>query len=140
VERAEASVPAVRSATLGLYGCSIFVGAALVFLLEPMVGKMLLPLLGGAASVWLVTLVFFQAVLLGGYAFAHFSTRLLGLRRQTVAQLLLVLLPLPLLPVALPAHADPPSGSPTLWLLGLLAVAAGLPFFIVTTASPVLQR
>jgi spermidine synthase len=140
VERAEASVPAARSATLGLYGCSIFVGAALVFLLEPMVGKMLLPLLGGAASVWLVTLVFFQAVLLGGYAFAHFSTRLLGVRRQTVAQLLLVLVPLPLLPIALPAHADPPAGSPTLWLLSLLAVAAGLPFFVVTTASPVLQR
>ena len=140
MERAEASVPAVRSATLGLYGCSIFVGAALVFLLEPMVGKMLLPLLGGAASVWLVTLVFFQAVLLGGYAFAHFSTRLLGVRRQTVAQLLLVLVPLPLLPIALPAHAQPPAGSPTLWLLGLLAVAAGLPFFVVTTASPLLQR
>jgi SAM-dependent methyltransferase len=140
VERAEASVPAARSATLVLYGCSIFVGAALVFLLEPMVGKMLLPLLGGAAAVWLVTLVFFQAVLLGGYAFAHVSTRLLGVRRQTVAQLLLVLLPLPLLPVALPAHAEPPAGRPTLWLLGLLAVAAGLPFFVVTTASPVLQR
>src|SRR5207302_4141525 len=93
VERAETSVPAVTSASLALFGSSIFVGAALVFLLEPMVGKMLLPLLGGAAAVWLVTLVFFQAVLLGGYAFAHVSIRLLGVRRQTVAQLLLVLLP-----------------------------------------------
>src|SRR5207249_5272316 len=53
---------------------------------------------------------------------------------------LLVLAPLPLLPVALPAHASPPAGSPTVWLLGLLAVTAGLPFFVVTTASPVLQR
>src|SRR5919197_1194407 len=94
----------------------------------------------GAAAVWLVTLVFFQAVLLAGYAFAHVSLRVLGLRRQTVVQLLLVLAPLPLLPVALPAHASPPAGSPTLWLLGLLAVTAGLPFFVVTTASPVLQR
>ena len=139
MERAETSVPAVTSGSLALFGSSIFVGAALVFLLEPMVGKMLLPLLGGAAAVWLVTLVFFQAVLLGGYAFAHVSIRLLGVRRQTVAQLLLVLLPLPFLPIALPAHSAP-SGSPTLWLLGLLAVTAALPFFVVTTASPVLQR
>jgi len=140
MEQAQASVRVAGSATLALFGSAIFVGAGLVFLLEPMVGKMLLPLLGGAAAVWLVTLVFFQAVLLGGYAFAHVSIRLLGLRRQTVVQLLLVLAPLPLLPVALPAHASPPAGSPTLWLLGLLAVTAGLPFFVVTTASPVLQR
>src|SRR5207237_1272159 len=106
----------------------------------PRVVKLLLLLLCGAAAVWLFTLVFFQAVLLGGYAFAHVSIRLLGLRRQTVAQLLLALLPLPFLPIALPAHASPPSGSPTLWLLGLLAATAGLPFFVVTTASPVLQR
>ena len=100
-----ASAPVVRSAraTLALFGSAIFVAAGLVFLLEPMVGKMLLPLLGGAAAVWLVTLVFFQAVLLAGYAFAHVSIRVLGLRRQMVAQLLLVLVPLPLLPVALPA-------------------------------------
>jgi hypothetical protein len=142
MERAATSVPVARSAraTLALFGSAIFVGAGLVFLLEPMVGKMLLPLLGGAAAVWLVTLVFFQAVLLGGYAFAHVSIRVLGLRRQTVAQLLLVLAPLPLVPIALPAHASPPAGSPTLWLLGLLAVTGGLPFFVVTTASPVLQR
>lgn len=143
MERAAARTVATaigsRSGTLVLFASSIFLGAALVFLLEPMVGKMLLPLLGGAASVWLVTLVFFQAVLLGGYAFAHVSLRLLGLRRQTFAQLGLVLLPLPFLPIALP-HAEPPSGSPTLWLLGLLAVTAGLPFFVVTTASPVFQR
>jgi hypothetical protein len=140
MEQAQASVRAAGSATLALFGSAIFVGAGLVFLLEPMVGKMLLPLLGGAAAVWLVTLVFFQAVLLAGYAFAHVSIRVLGLRRQTVAQLLLVLAPLPLVPIALPAHASPPAGSPTLWLLGLLAVTAGVPFFVVTTASPVLQR
>ncbi|TML58865.1 MAG: hypothetical protein E6G22_13720 [Actinobacteria bacterium] len=140
MEQAQTSVRVAGSATLALFGSAIFVAAGLVFLLEPMVGKMLLPLLGGAAAVWLVTLVFFQAVLLAGYAFAHVSIRVLGLRRQTVAQLLLVLLPLPFLPVALPANASPPAGSPTLWLLGLLAVTAGLPFFVVTTASPVLQR
>src|SRR5919197_465068 len=81
----------------------------------------------GAAAVWLVSLVFFQAVLLAGYAFAHVSIRVLGLRRQTVAQLLLVLAPLPLLPVALPAHASPPAGSPTRWLLGLRGPVRGRP-------------
>src|ERR687885_791091 len=140
MEQAQPSVRVAGSETLALFGSAIFVGAGLVFLLEPMVGKMLLPLLGGAAAVWLVTLVFFQAVLLAGYAFAHVSIRVLGLRRQTVAQLLLVLAPLPLLPVALPAHASPQAADPTLWLLGLLAVTAALPFFVVTTASPVLQR
>ena len=126
-------------ATLPLYGGAIFVAAALVFLVQPMAAKMLLPRFGGTPAVWAVSLVFFQAVLLGGYAFAHVSLRFLPLRIQPVLQLAVLALPLALLPIAMPSDAGSPR-NPTLTLLAVLVVAAGVPFFAVTTASPVLQR
>jgi hypothetical protein len=128
------------SPTLALFGCAIFVGSALVFLIEPMVGKMLLPLFGGTPAVWAVTLVFFQAFLLAGYAFAHVSIRVLGIRRQALVQLALLLVPLALLPIAVPRGMHPSSSHPAIWLLGVLFLTAGLPFFVASTASPVLQR
>ena len=85
-------------------------------------------------------MVFYQAVLLAGYAYAHVSMRWLGARRQAGLHLLLLLLPLVVLPIALPAGWTPPdSTSPVPWLLALLAVAVGLPFFAVSATSPVLQ-
>jgi hypothetical protein len=111
-----------------------------VFLIEPMVGKMLLPLFGGTPAVWAVTLVFFQAFLLAGYAFAHISIRVLGIRRQALVQLALLLVPLALLPIAVPRGMHPSSAHPTIWLLGVLFLTAGLPFFVASSASPVLQR
>ncbi len=104
-----------------------------------MVAKMLLPHFGGTPAVWIVSLVFFQTVLLCGYAFAHFSLRLLGVRRQSLLQLGLLLVPLVMLPIAVAADAGP-GENPHLGLLWALAAAAGLPFLVVTTASPVLQR
>ena len=84
-------------------------------------------------------MVFYQAVLLAGYAYAHVSMRWLGARRAGL-HLLLLLLPLVVLPIALPAGWTPPdSTSPVPWLLALLAVAVGLPFFAVSATSPVLQ-
>ncbi len=130
----------IPSGTLALFGCTIFVGSALVFLVEPMVGKMLLPLFGGTPAVWAVSLVFFQAVLLAGYAFAHLSFRVLPVRRQSLVQLGLLLVPLALLPIVV-RHGDLASSSnPALGLLGMLVLIAGLPLFVVCTASPVLQR
>ena len=126
-------------ATLPLYGAAIFVAAALVFLVQPMAAKMLLPRFGGTPAVWAVSLVFFQAVLLAGYSFAHVSLRFLPLRVQPLLQLGVLALPLALLPVAMPADAGS-SRNPTLALLAVLLVAVGAPFFAVTTASPVLQR
>jgi hypothetical protein len=125
--------------TLTLFGLTIFVGSALVFLVEPMVGKMALPLFGGAPAVWAVTLVFFQAVLLAGYAFSHVSIRALSVRRQSLAQLALLLAPLALLPIVV-TRENPGTAAPALSRLGVLAVAVGIPFFVVSTASPVLQR
>jgi hypothetical protein len=128
------------SGTLALFGGTIFVGSALVFLVEPMVGKMLLPLFGGTPAVWAVSLVFFQAVLLAGYAFAHLSIRILSVRRQSFVQLGLLLVPLALLPIAVKHGALPSGSDPALGLLGMLVVLVGLPLFVVCTASPVLQR
>ena len=130
----------IPSPTLALFGSAIFVGSGLVFLIEPMVGKMLLPLFGGTPAVWAVTLVFFQAFLLAGYAFAHVSIRLLGMRRQALVQLALLVVPLALLPIAVPRGMHPSSSHPAMWLLGVLFLTAGLPFFVASTASPVLQR
>ena len=135
------AVGAVRgSSTLWLHGAAIFTASALLFVVEPMVAKMLLPSFGGTPAVWAISLVFFQAILLVGYAFAHVSFRLLPVRRQALLQILLLLLPLAVLPIALPAHAAPGTRDPWLWLLWILVLMVGLPFLAVTTASPVLQR
>jgi uncharacterized membrane protein YhaH (DUF805 family) len=126
---------------LALYGTAIFVGAALVFLVQPMVAKMLLPLFGGSPNVWNTSMVFFQGALLVGYGYAHLSTRWLGLRRHPAVHLAVLALPLLVLPIALPSFAVPPAGAaPAPWLLLVLLVAVGAPYAAVTTASPVLQR
>src|SRR5215470_16515999 len=77
-----------------VFALTLFVSATLLFIVEPMVGKMMLPLLGGTPAVWNTCMVFFQAVLLAGYFFAHASTRWLGPRRQARFQLLVLVLPL----------------------------------------------
>jgi hypothetical protein len=136
------STPAVawsENWTLALFVTTVFVGAGLVFAVQPMVAKMLLPSFGGAASVWAVSLVFFQATLLAGYAFAHVSLRVLGVRRQTAVQVGLLLLPLAALPIAVGSGVSGVD-DPNVRLLVALTLGTSLPFFAVTTASPVLQR
>ncbi len=126
---------------LVLYTLTIFVGAALLFLVQPMVARMVLPLLGGSPAVWNTAMVFYQAVLLGGYAYAHFATRRLALRRQVLIHFVVLLLPLLVLPIGIPKGWTPPTAhNPIPWLLALLLVAAGLPFFAVSVTSPLLQR
>src|SRR5262245_16721992 len=106
-----------------------------------MVAKMVLPKFGGTPAVWNTCMLFFQAALLAGYAYAHWSTRWLGVRRQALAHLLLMAVPLVSLPVAVAEGWAPPGdANPVPWLLGLLAVTAGLPFFVVSTSAPLLQR
>src|SRR5205807_1954162 len=79
---------------LFLFGLTLFVSATLLFLVQPMIGKMLLPLLGGTPAVWNTCMVFFQALLLAGYSYAHLTTTWLGVRRQAVLHLGVLLLPL----------------------------------------------
>jgi hypothetical protein len=131
---------ALPGLTVGAFGAAIFVGAALVFLVQPMLAKMVLPLFGGSPAVWLVSLVFFQAVLLVGYSFAHLSMRFLSVRRQALVQLGVLLTPFPFLPTVVNSDAAVGDVAPALAVVALLAVAAGIPYFVVTTASPVLQR
>ncbi len=124
-----------------LYAFTLFASAALLFLVQPMFARLVLPLLGGSPAVWNTALVFFQATLLAGYAYAHASTAWLGARRQAALHLVVLLLPLAVLPIAVPANWTPPANAnPAPWLLALMAVAVGLPFFAVATTSPLLQK
>ncbi len=124
-----------------IFTVTLFLGSALVFLIQPMFAKMALPLLGGSPSVWITSMLFFQAALLAGYAYAHFSTSRLGTRRQAAVHMVLLLVPLVALPIAVrEGWAPPPGGSQVLWLLALLAVSVGPPFFVVSSTAPLLQR
>lgn len=123
-----------------LYSVTLFLSAALLFVVEPMVGKLLLPVLGGAPEVWITTLLFFQAALLAGYAYGHLAVRRLGLGRQTLVHLALLVLAGLVLPFGAPAGGPPPgSANPVLWLLGALTVVIALPFFVVGATGPFLQ-
>jgi SAM-dependent methyltransferase len=129
------------NAAVALFGFATFAGASLLFLVQPMLGKVLLPRLGGVPAVWNTCLVFFQAVLLLGYLYAHASIRWLGVRRQAVLHLGLLLLGLALLPIRVPEPSlAAPAGNPVGELLYLLARWAGLPFFVVATTAPLVQR
>lgn len=120
---------------------TVFVSATLLFLVQPMYARMVQPLLGGSPAVWNTCMVFFQAALLAGYVYAHVTTTWLGARRQALLHLIVLLLPFLVLPITLSrATAPPATENPVLWLLGLLTVSVGLPFFVVSTSAPLMQK
>src|SRR5262245_42482831 len=126
-----------------LYSLTLFCSAFLLFQIQPIVGKMLLPKLGGTPAVWNTCMVFFQAVLLAGYAYSHATTRLLGPRRQTVLHVLVMFLPALVLPIVFPDDAfrtDEAVERPVVLLLMQLTFVVGLPFFVVSATAPLLQR
>ncbi|MCA1555758.1 MAG: hypothetical protein LC747_03610, partial [Acidobacteria bacterium] len=136
-------MPKRSSALTLLYAATLFVSATLLFWVQPMVAKMLLPLLGGTPAVWNTCMLFFQAMLLAGYAYALLVSRYLRLRAQVVAHALLLLitaLTFPILISDATARSVPREGDPSLWLLGSLLTTVGLPFFAVSTFSPLLQK
>lgn len=125
---------------VGLFACTLAVSALLLFWAQPMFGRMALPLLGGAPAVWSTAMAFFQAALLAGYAYAHLATRLLTPRAQAALHLSLLAAAALTLPIALPGGWRPPAeGTPIPWLLGLLAVGVGAPFFVASATAPLLQ-
>ena len=138
----EAPVERPRSlAAVPLFAATLFVGSFLMFLAEPMVAKMILPILGGAPMVWNTCVLFFQITLFGGYACAHGTISWLGTRRSTVLYLALLVVPFAVLPVTIRASQVPPSdGSPIGWLLLLLVSSIGLPFLALATSSSLLQK
>src|SRR5437899_2462042 len=114
-----------------VFAVTLFVSATLLFLVQPMVGKMILPLLGGTPAVWNTCMVFFQAMLLLGYLYAHLTSTWLGVRKQALLHLALLFLP---------AVAPQGEANPVFGVLLLLFVAAGLPFFVVAASAPLLQK
>ena len=125
-----------------LFGVAIFISSALLFSIQPLIAKLLLPLLGGTPAVWNTCMVFFQAVLLAGYAYALLVSRW-PLRRQLIAQIVLLCLAFVSLPIRLSSswiNSVPRTGDPSLWLLACLAATVGLPFFIISSNSPLLQK
>jgi hypothetical protein len=123
-----------------LFSFTIFLSAALLFLVQPMVAKMILPLLGGTPAVWNTCMVFFQMVLLLGYAYSHAAPRWLGVRRHALAHVALIALPLLVLPIRVSGWLPPGTEFPAAWLLTLLLAVVGLPFFALSTNAPLLQR
>ncbi len=124
-----------------LFVVAVFVNAVLLFSVEPMFSKLLLPYLGGAPSVWNTCLVFFQAALLAGYCYAHFSTRLLGPRLHPPAHIGLLVLSSLALPLQLRMHGEPPVGAlGILWILALLLVSLGPTFVMLASGALVAQR
>lgn len=122
------------------FAAAILVSAALVFSVQPLVGRMLLPVLGGAPSVWNVSLMFFQAALLIGYAYAHLLQRVKSLRAQAILHVCVLIAAGLALPLRT-AHGmgDPPPAGPTGWLVLELALTVGAPFAALSATAPLLQ-
>jgi len=123
-----------------LYAVTIFVSAFLLFLVQPVMAKQILPWFGGSAAVWTTCLVFFQSTLLAGYAYSDLSVHRLVPRTQVRVHTALLLLSLALLPI-IPGTDWKPLGSenPSWRILGLLTATIGLPYFLLSTTSPLIQ-
>ena len=130
----------VRFTPMPLYAVTIFFSAFLLFLLQPIIAKQILPWFGGSAAVWTTCLVFFQTTLLLGYAYSDAVTRRLSPKAQVGLHLALLLLSCALLPIV-PGERWKPLGaeSPSFLILGLLAATVGLPYFLLATTSPLVQ-
>lgn len=125
---------------LALYAGTIFLSAALLFSVQPMFARMVLPALGGAPSVWAVSMCFFQAVLLAGYCYSHLLNRFVGLRRGLLIHAGVLAIAALALPIALPEAARAaPTGNTYFWLIGILTAGVALPFFAVSANAPLLQ-
>ncbi len=130
-----AAAPPDGRGEAALFALTLFLSAALLFTVEPMFAKMVLPLLGGMPAVWNACLVFYQAALLGGYLYAHLSLKWLGPRRQAVLHLALLGLAWIALPIRVARGWLPPATTfPAPWLWMLLAVSLGLPFLAVSAS------
>ena len=124
-----------------LHAATIFLSAFLLFLVQPVIAKQILPWFGGAASVWATCLVFFQSVLLAGYAYSDWTMRKLAPRRQAWLHFGLLTASLLVLPIIPDASWKPGAegSEPTLVILGLLGATIGLPYFLLSTTSPLVQ-
>ncbi|MBC7898291.1 MAG: fused MFS/spermidine synthase [Cytophagaceae bacterium] len=140
--QASAWTPARATVVLGLFAVLIFLNATLLFVVQPMFTKMVLPLLGGTSAVWNTCLMFFQAALLVGYLYAHLTSRRFSARTQGLVHLGVMLVALLTLPLVVRGANTAASGAsaPILWLLGILSISLGLPFVLLAAGAPMFQR
>ncbi len=133
-------MPAFPILMLLTFALTLFCSATLLFMVQPMVGKMILPLLGGTPEVWNTCMVFFQALLLAGYAYAHASTKYLGIRKQAAFHLVLLLIPFLFLPISVNKSLIQGGVNPIPAVMLVLLFSVGVPFFVISTSAPMLQR
>ena len=123
-----------------LFACTIFTSAFLLFLVQPIVAKEILPWFGGSAAVWTTCLVFFQVALLAGYTYSDFTTRRLAPRVQATLHIVLLIASVAVLPIIPDVSWKPAGGEdPGLRILGLLLATIGLPYFLLATTGPLVQ-
>ena len=130
-----------RAADTLLFALTLLLSAFLLFAVQPMIGKLLLPRLGGTPAVWNTCMLFFQVCLLGGYAYAHAVATRVPPRAQAIVHVALLIAAAFTLPIALGRVGDPPAErNPIPWLLTALLLTAGPAFFVVSSTAPLLQR
>ena len=125
-----------------VFAVALFISALLLFSVQPLVAKMLLPYLGGSPAVWNTCMVFFQVMLLGGYIYSHILPRKIGIRRHAILHVVLMIVTAVFLPIGVSVQAIaslPTASSAPIWLLTTLLTTVGLPFFILSTNAPLLQ-
>ena len=125
---------------IALLSCTLFAAAFLLFWCEPMVGKMVLPILGGAASVWTTCVLFFQLMLLAGYLYAHALGRMKRRQDQMVLHVAIMIVAFVFLPIRVSNETIDASTGPVSWLLYHLVISTGLPFAVIASTAPLLQN
>jgi hypothetical protein len=131
----------LKDRLLYLYATALFLSAGLLFLVQPMVARMILPFLGGSPAVWNTCMFFFQTLLLLGYLYAHFASAWLGLRRHMMLHLSLIAAALYFLPVTIASvWLERPDANPAYQVLAVLLVSVGFPFFVLSANAPLLQK
>jgi hypothetical protein len=129
-----------RPIPTAVFALAVFMSASLVFLVEPMAARMVLPRLGGSSAVWNTSLAFFQAALLVGYAYAHLLQRIPSLKTQMLMHIALLALAALVLPPTISDLLGAPSlDRPALWLFGVLTLSIGPPFAVLSATAPLLQ-
>lgn len=128
------------AALTAVFATTVLTSAFLLFVIQPMFTKIVLPQLGGSASVWSIAMVFFQAMLLAGYGYAHLLTSRFGLKAAVLLQIATLVVCAMALPIGIPGNwGAPPESGTAFWLIGLFLVSVGLPFFAVSVNGPLLQ-
>jgi hypothetical protein len=128
---------------LPFFALTLFVSAFILFLVQPIIGKLILPRLGGTPQVWNTCMVFFQMVLLAGYAYTHAVSTYFDTKKQILIHLFLLLVPIAILlptPFSIAGFVPPPGANPIPYTLYYLTLVVGLPFFVVSTSAPLLQK